>query len=140
MRRAGRIVTLHYRLSLEDGTELLSTLGGRPATLALGTGELAPGLERCVDEAEAGKRCVFLLEPEQAFGERRAELLQDVPRAAFPYGVALAPGAAVELSGAQGERLVGVVLEDAGEALRVDFNHPLAGRRLRFELEVLSVL
>ncbi|HVB49103.1 MAG TPA: FKBP-type peptidyl-prolyl cis-trans isomerase [Burkholderiales bacterium] len=136
----GGLVTLHYRLSLEHGDELLSTFDAAPATLALGTGELAPGLERCVEQAEPGKRYVFLLEPGQAFGERREELLQALPRSAFPADMALAPGEAVEFSGPEGDAHLGIVLEAGEDQVRVDFNHPLAGRRLRFELEVISVL
>ncbi len=140
MSAPARVVTLHYRLCLEDGAELLSTFGGAPATLALGAGELAPGLERCVEQAEPGKRYVFLLEPGQAFGERCDELLRALPRAAFPAGMALAPGSMVEFAGPEGGAHVGFVREAGAEEVRVDFNHPLAGRRVRFELELISFL
>ncbi len=140
MSAGGGLVTLHYRLSLEHGAELLSTFGAAPATLALGAGELAPGLERCVEQAVPGKRYVFLLEPGQAFGERREELLQALPRAAFPADMRLAAGEAVEFAGPEGDAHLGIVLEAGEDRVRVDFNHPLAGRRLRFELEVISVL
>ncbi|MGE0876250.1 MAG: peptidylprolyl isomerase [Burkholderiales bacterium] len=88
------ICTLHYRIALEDGTEVLSTFGGNPATLAVGEGELAPGFERCLVAAQPGVRQVFMLEPEDAFGPLRPEL---------------------------------------------EVNHPLAGRRIHFEVEVLAL-
>jgi len=88
------IYTLHYRIGLEDGTEVLSTFGGNPATLAAGVGELTPGFERCLAQAEPGKRQVFILEPEDAFGPVR------------PH---------------------------------VEVNHPLAGKRIHFEVEVLAL-
>lgn len=87
------IVTLHYRIGLEDGTEVLSTFGGNPATLATGTGELAPGFERCLAAAEPGRRQSFTLEAEDAFGPLRAD---------------------------------------------VEVNHPLAGKRIVFEVQVLA--
>ena len=93
-----------------------------------------------MEQAEPGKRYVFLLEPEQAFGERCDDLLHALPRSAFPTDMALAAGAAVEFAGPQGEARVGIVLEADAQEVRVDFNHPLAGRRVRFELEVISVL
>ena len=88
------IYTLHYRIALEDGTEVLSTFGGKPATFAVGQGELAPGFERCLAEAEPGRRQAFLLEPEEAFGPVRGD---------------------------------------------VEVNHPLAGRRILFDVEVLAL-
>ena len=134
-------MTLHYRLQLEDGTEVLSTFGGHPATLALGRGELAPGLEKCLEVAEPGGSYVFELEPQQAFGERREELVQSLPRASFGDGIALGleVGAVIEFSVPDGTRHAGQVRELNVHEVRVDFNHPLAGRRVRFEVEVLSI-
>lgn len=134
------LLTLHYALGPEDGAEVLSTFGGAPATLALGQGELAPGLERCLAGAEPGKRYVFLLDPEQAFGERRDALIQTLPRAAFPAEMELAPGATVEFRDPDGASHAGMVQAVDDRAVSVDFNHPLAGRRVRFEVEVLSIL
>jgi FKBP-type peptidyl-prolyl cis-trans isomerase SlpA len=134
------VLTLHYAIGPAEGGELVSTFGGAPATLALGAGELAPGLERCLESAEPGRRYVFLLEPGQAFGERREDLVQALPRAAFGADLQLAVGAVVEFSAPRGERHAGVVCEALGDEVRVDFNHPLAGRRVRFEVEVLSIL
>lgn len=134
------LLTLHYALGPEDGDEVLSTFGGSPATLALGHGELAPGLERCLASAEPGRRYVFLLDAEQAFGERREALVQTLPRAAFPSELELVPGAVVEFKDAAGASHAGIVQALEEDNVQVDFNHPLAGRRVRFEVEVLSIL
>ena len=67
------LLTLHYRLALADDTELVSTFGAKPATLQLGSGELAPVLERCLIGLAAGQRTVFLLEAEQAFGRNTVD-------------------------------------------------------------------
>lgn len=128
------IYTLHYRIGLDDGTEVLSTFGGTPATLAAGQGELAPGLERCLAQAEAGKRTVFLLEPEQAFGAHRPELVQRLPGDAR-----YEPGLIMEFAAGDGSTHAGLVREVDDHGAIVDFNHPLAGKRIRFEVEVLAL-
>ncbi|HSH08318.1 MAG TPA: FKBP-type peptidyl-prolyl cis-trans isomerase [Burkholderiales bacterium] len=141
--KQARLVTLHYRIALADGTEVLSTFGGTPATLALGSGELAPGLERCLEAMLAqgpGARRVFQLEPEEAFGEHRAALVQTMPRSAFDASIALEAGAAVEFSSPDGARHVGLVRSLDARNVEVDFNHPLAGRRVRFEAELIALL
>jgi FKBP-type peptidyl-prolyl cis-trans isomerase SlpA len=118
---------------------VLSTFGGNPATLALGRGELAPGLEKCLEIAEPGRSYVFELEPGQAFGERREDLVQSLPRASFAGDIALEAGAVVEFSAPDGSRHAGQVREVNAHDVLVDFNHPLAGRRVRFEVEVLAI-
>jgi FKBP-type peptidyl-prolyl cis-trans isomerase SlpA len=138
----GSHLTLHYRIALADPphAEVLSTFGGHPATLVLGSGELAPSLERCLIGAESGVPHVFMLRPDEAFGGYRDELLQRVPADAFPDTLAVEPGQVIEFSAPDGTRLAGLVKElGAGEAL-VDFNHPLAGRPIRFEVEIIAVL
>ena len=138
-----RLATLHYRIALADGTEVISTFGGTPATLALGSGELALGLERClreVIEAGPGVRRAFELEPGEAFGEHRDALVQSMPRSAFDAEIALEPGGAVEFSAPDGARHVGMVRSLDAHSVVVDFNHPLAGRRVRFEAELVALL
>ena len=135
-------LTLHYRIALDEPphAEVLSTFGGNPATLVLGSGELAPALEQCLVGIESGQSRTFHLLPEQAFGAYRDELLKRVPRDAFPDSVVPETGQVIEFSGPDGLRLAGLVNEIAtGEAL-VDFNHPLAGRPIRFDVEILAVL
>ncbi|MDX1376749.1 MAG: FKBP-type peptidyl-prolyl cis-trans isomerase [Burkholderiales bacterium] len=138
-----RLVTLHYRIALADGTEVLSTFGGTPATLALGSGELAAGLEHCLQNLIAqgpGARREFQLGPEAAFGAHRAALVQTLPRSAFDAAIELAPGGAVEFSSPDGARHVGLVRSLDDRDVVVDFNHPLAGRRVRFEAELIALL
>lgn len=135
-------LTLHYRIALGEPphSELLSTYGGNPATLVLGSGELAPALERCLIGASTGTPHVFLLEAGQAFGGRRDDLLQRIALEAFPERAAVQTGQVVEFSGPGGVRYPGLVKScEEGMAL-VDFNHPLAGRPVRFEVEILAVL
>jgi FKBP-type peptidyl-prolyl cis-trans isomerase SlpA len=140
------LLTLHYAIGLADceepGEQLVSTFGAGPATLVLGAGEFAPGLERCLRDLQPGMRRVFVLEPQEAFGARREDLLRSVPRASFPADALLEEGAAVEFKSPDGGVHPGVVRgvssAEAGAAVSVDFNHPLAGKRVRFEVELIA--
>jgi FKBP-type peptidyl-prolyl cis-trans isomerase SlpA len=138
--RPDSLVTLHYRLALADDSELVSTFGGNPATLQLGSGELAPTLEACLDGVAVGERHVFLLDAEQAFGAHNEQLLHRLARGAFPAGVEPELHGQIEFTDGAGRKYSGTVraIDDAG--VLVDFNHPLAGRSVRFEVEIIGIL
>lgn len=143
----GSFLTLHYRLSGPDGAAIVDTFGGAPATLALGTGELAPAIEaRLVGLAE-GAEHAFELPPGAAFGERNPELVQRVKRALLrEHGdpdASYAVGDVVQFPTPDGQgAYAGVVreVEAGGEVLVFDFNHPLAGQPVRFEVKLVGVL
>jgi FKBP-type peptidyl-prolyl cis-trans isomerase SlpA len=134
------LLTLHYRLALADDTELVSTFGGKPATLQLGSGELAPVLERCLIDLPVGERTVFLLEPEQAFGPHNPQLMQRFARSELPDVGELREMALIEFKAPNGATYTGLVRELTEEDALVDFNHPLAGKAIRFEVDVIGVL
>lgn len=135
--RTGDRVTLRYRLSSVDGTEIVNSFDGDPLTVVLGAGELHPSLEGVIQELCAGQRQTFVL-PE-AFGAPNPALEQDVPREEFPEQLAPAPGQLLEFSLPSGETLAGTVISVSDEAVRVDFNHPLAGCDVVFEVELLAI-
>jgi len=138
-------LTLHYRISLTStGDDVISTFGDRPATLTLGLGQLVEPLERCLLGLREGDAATFELEPERAFGARSPELLQRVSRALLEQhgekGASYRPGDLLDFAAPNGTRYAGVVKEvDEGGAL-LDFNHPLAGQPIRFEVRILGVL
>lgn len=138
--RRDSLVTLNYRVAGEDGTELIGTFGSTPATLQLGSGELAPPLEACLDGLPVGARKVFLLAPQQAFGMHNPQLVQRIPRADLPDGIAREAPSLVEFSAPSGAKFTGLVRELDGHAALIDFNHPLAGKSIRFEVEVIGIL
>ena len=138
--RPDSLVTLHYRLATADDTELVSTFAGGPATLQLGAGELAPTLEACLDGLPVGEHHVFLLEPQHAFGQYSAQLVKRFARDELPAGSELELHGAIEFAGPGDGKYVGTVRElDATSAL-IDFNHPLAGKSIRFEVKIMGVL
>jgi FKBP-type peptidyl-prolyl cis-trans isomerase SlpA len=143
----GSFLTLHYRLSGPDGADLINTFADKPATLSLGTGELAPAMEARLIGLPEGTRRSFELAAGEAFGERNPELLQRVKRSLLnelgdpdeQYRV----GDVVQFPTPDGQgAYAGVVREvaDEGEVLVFDFNHPLAGRPVTFEVLLIGVL
>ncbi|MCW5657480.1 MAG: FKBP-type peptidyl-prolyl cis-trans isomerase [Burkholderiaceae bacterium] len=142
---AGSFLTLHYRLAGPDGTDVINTFGAKPATLSLGAGQLAPAMESLLLGLTAGRHETFELDPGIAFGARRPELVQRVARKLLtqlgPEGGTFEVGDVVQFPRPDGEPgFAGVVRESADDWLLFDFNHPLAGQRVTFEVELIEVL
>lgn len=133
------LVTLHYRISLPNGQPLISTFNATPATLQLGAGEMLPALEQVLVGLAAGASHVFELEPERAFGPHRAELVERVLRRHMP-DEDIEPMSIMEFTAPDGSRYSGLVREIDTESALIDFNHPLAGKHIRFEVEVIGIL
>jgi FKBP-type peptidyl-prolyl cis-trans isomerase SlpA len=134
------LVTLHYRLATGDDVALVSTFDGTPATLQLGNGELVPTLESCLEGLAVGEHQTFLLEPEQAFGPHSPELVQRLARADLPADGNIEVSSMIEFSGPEGLHITGMVRELDADSALIDFNHPLAGRDVRFEVEIVGIL
>ena len=141
----GSFLTLHYRLAGPDGADVVNTFNEQPATLSLGTGELAPAMEARLLGLAEGSLITFELAPGEAFGERNPELLQRVKLALLHelgdpdahYGV----GDVVQFPTPGGQAsYAGVVREVGDDWLLFDFNHPLAGQPLTFEVQLIGVL
>jgi len=142
---AGSFLTLHYRLSGPDGADVINTFDDKPATLSLGTGELSPAIEARLIGLAEGSRTQFELAAGEAFGERNAEMLQRVKLSLLrqmgdpheEYSV----GDVVQFPTPDGQAsYAGVIREVDGDALLFDFNHPLAGQPVSFEVHVIGVL
>lgn len=133
----GSRVTLHFSVLLETGEEVDTTRRGRPASFVMGDGNLLPGFEAVLVGLKAGDDAQIPLEPMAAFGERDPKNVQILPAEQF-RGMALEPGLMVSFAAPDGE-LPGVVLRVFESTVEVDFNHPLAGRRLIFDVSILAV-
>lgn len=138
--KADSLVTLHYRLATGDDVALVSTFDGTPATLQLGSGELVPTLEACLEGLAVGERHTFLLEAELAFGPHNPELVQRLARTDLPADGNIEVFSMIEFSGPEGMHITGLVRELDTDSALIDFNHPLAGRDVRFEVEVVGIL
>lgn len=141
----GSFLTLHYRLAGPDGADIINTFHDKPATLSLGTGELAPAMEQRLLGLEEGARCVFDIPAGEAFGERNPELLQRVKRSLMDElgdpDADYHPGDVVQFPTPDGTgRYAGVVREVGDDWILFDFNHPLAGLPVSFEVQLIGVL
>jgi FKBP-type peptidyl-prolyl cis-trans isomerase SlpA len=134
------LITLHYRLATGDDVPLISTFDGTPATLQLGNGELVPTLEACLVGLPVGEHHTFMLDPDQAFGPHSPELVQRLARADLPADGTIAVASMIEFSGPEGMHITGLVRELDADSALIDFNHPLAGRDVRFEVEIVGIL
>jgi len=141
----GSFLTLHYRLAGPDGADVVNTFDDKPATLSLGTGQLAPAIEEHLIGLPEDAQASFDLPPGAAFGPRNPELLQRVKLALLhelgdpdaTYGV----GDVVQFPTPDGQgAYAGVVRQTGDDWLLFDFNHPLAGQPVRFEVKLLGVL
>lgn len=134
----GDRVRLHFALHLESGEEVDTTRRGDPAMLTIGDGNLLPGFEAVLMGMQAGDDAQILLEPDEAFGQHRLENVQTLRRDRFGADIVLEEGLLVSFSGPGGE-LPGVVREVMEDHVEVDFNHPLAGRRIVFDVSIIDV-
>ena len=141
----GSFLTLHYRLSGPDGADVINTFDGNPATLSLGAGQLSPALEQRLLGLEEGAHSSFDVPAGDACGPRTPEMLQRVALSLLrqlgdpdaEYGL----GDVVQFPTPGGEAsYAGVVRELGPDWLLFDFNHPLAGRPVVFEVQLIGVL
>ncbi len=141
----GSFLTLHYRLAGPDGTPIVDTFVDKPATLSLGSGQLAPAIEERLIGLAEGAHAQFELPAGAAFGERNPALVQRVKttllRDLGDPDATYAVGDVVQFPTPTGEgSYAGVVREVGSDWLLFDFNHPLAGQPVRFEVKLVGVL
>lgn len=138
--RADSYLTLHYRIASIEGEELLSTFDMSPATLQMGGGQLAENLESCLLGLTTGERYAFELPPEEAFGQHNPKLVERIARNALPADMELQENSVVEFSAPDGAQFAGFLRELGDQYAVFDFNHPMAGKTIRFEVELIGIL
>jgi FKBP-type peptidyl-prolyl cis-trans isomerase SlyD len=132
------VVRFHYSLSDADGTPIESSREREPLTVLVGAGNVIPGVERGLQGREPGARFSVTVPPEDGYGARREDFTQRVPKKYFHEPERLKPGMQTVLATRDGHRVV-TVLKVGSSVIDVDLNHPMAGRTLNFEIEVLDV-
>ena len=132
---AGRKVAFEYTLTLPDGSVVESNVGGKPFAYEQGKGQIIPGLETALLGLTAGENKKVTVPPEDAYGPVKAEAQREVPLAKIP-AEARKVGAMVAAEGFPGSIRVAEVRK---ETVLLDFNHPLAGKTLTFDVHILSV-
>jgi len=133
-------VTLHLSLSLQDGTVVETTRDDEPLTFTLGDGTLVEGLELGLYGLKAGDTQRLVLYPEQAFGLHDPEKQHWLARSEFAADLVLEPGVIIGFDMPSGEELSGTVMSLTDTRVEIDFNHPLAGRKVVYEVEIIEVI
>jgi peptidylprolyl isomerase len=136
---SGNTVRIHYTGRLDDGTVFDSSEGREPLSFTLGEGKVIPGFEAAVVGMGAGDTKSAVIPAEEAYGPRRDDLVLRVERERLPEGIDPEPGQALQMQTEEGQVVPVTVTEVDEAAVILDANHPLAGRDLTFEIEVVEV-
>jgi FKBP-type peptidyl-prolyl cis-trans isomerase SlyD len=140
--KAGKdaVVSIHYRLNDADGLAIESSRErGEPVAVLLGRGGLIAGVERALEGRTAGEHFSVTVAAEEAYGPRREDAIQRVPKKYFQHPERLKPGMVTTLALKQGGQQTVMVHKVGMTAIDVDTNHPLAGRDLSFDIEIVEV-
>jgi len=135
----GSRISLHYQLTLDDGTEIENNFGDEPLVLNIGDGVLTDGMELSLLDQQAGDEFSIMLTPEQTYGFPDKNNQHSVPLADFPADLAPEEGLVIAFDGADNEEILGTVIDIKKHEAIVDFSHPLAGRNINFKVKILQV-
>jgi FKBP-type peptidyl-prolyl cis-trans isomerase SlyD len=133
-----KVVQMHYHLTDDDGTVLDSSQGREPLSYIHGAGNIIPGLEKQLQDKEAGDKIKAVVTPEEGYGERNENLQQIVPKSGFQGDEEMKEGMQVQVGTQQGTAIATITKID-GEDVTLDMNHALAGITLHFDVEVMDV-
>jgi FKBP-type peptidyl-prolyl cis-trans isomerase SlyD len=131
-------VAIDYSLTLDSGQEIDRSAPDNPLAFIAGAGQIIPGLEKKLTGMEAGEDAKITLEPEEAYGQIREDLFQVIPRDRVPADINIEPGMMFQARRSQGLVTFAVKSVD-DDTITIDLNHPLAGKRLHFDLKVVEV-
>ncbi len=131
-------VAIDYKLTLDNGEEIDKSPEGQPLGFIVGVGQIIPGLEKELMGKTTGDSLQVTVEPEEGYGQSREDLIQELPKSQFPDDVEVKPGMTFQAQGPNGPMMINVV-EVQDENVKVDLNHPLAGKRLQFDVTINEV-
>lgn len=134
----GNTVRIHYTGSLEDGTVFDSSVERDPLEFELGSGQVISGIDDAVQGMSAGEKKTVTIQPEKAYGPRNEQLTQSVPNSALPADLKPTVGMQLQSQTPDGQIARLTVTEVAEDSIVVDANHPLAGRALVFDIELVD--
>lgn len=137
--KAGDTVLVHYTGTLSDGEVFDSSKGRDPLEFQLGAGMVVPGFEAAVTGMKQGDTVTETIAADQAYGPHREELVGRVERQHVPDSIELEVGRRLQIQTPDGQTAAVVVVEVTDEAVRLDANHPLAGKDLTFEIELVEI-
>lgn len=137
--KQGDAVQVHYTGKLEDGTVFDTSEGNDPLTFTVGEQKVIPGFERAVQGMEPGQTKTAELSPEQAYGPRREDMVTEMERDQIPEDVDPEVGQQLQLRLQNGRTIPVVITDVADGTVTIDANHPLAGKTLVFDIELVDI-
>ena len=137
--KTGDTVSIHYTGTLDDGTQFDSSQGSDPLEFELGSGHVIPGFDKAVEGMSVGESKNVRIEPEDAYGHRHDQLVQEVPRDVLPGDLDPQEGMALQSQSPDGQIMQLTITAVGAETITVDANHPLAGQALSFEIELVQI-
>ena len=137
--QAGRYVTMHIRITLDNGIVAEDTFDDDPLVFVVGDGSVLPNLEEALIGLPKHEPTRILISADEGFGAHDPGNVQRMPRADFPPSVDVAPGLVIGFSTPSGEEVAGTIVNADAETVEVDFNHPLAGHNLTVDVEILDI-
>ena len=137
--QVGDLVRVHYTGKLKNGEVFDSSKERDPLEFTLGNKELLAGFEDGVVGMKPGDSKSVTLEPENAFGDRREDLLLKLPKREFPQNITPSVGLQLRLSNASGNEMTVVITEVGKDSVTLDGNHPLSGQTVIFNIELIEI-
>lgn len=137
--KPGDRVKVHYTGRLTDGSEFDSSTGNEPLDFVIGSGDVIAGFDAAVTGMRVGERRTVTIAADDAYGPANAELVADVARADLPAGVELTLGGQLEVTQEDGSSFLVMVTALDAERVTLDANHPLAGKDLVFDLDLVAI-
>ena len=137
--RGGSRVTMHFSITLEDGTVAEDSFDGEPLEFTMGDGSLNEGLELGLYGMKAGEEETLTMSPEQTFGDHDPDNIHEMPRGDFEQELLLEEGMIIGFTTPAGDEVPGMIRQVGDEVVKVDFNHPLAGHELVYRVKVIDV-
>ena len=135
----GNTVTLHYKGTLDDGSEFDSSYARDPMQVVVGSGQLISGFDSALVGMTEGQTKTFTLTPDEAYGDTDPDKVADIGKDMFPEDFDFTEGRVVPLMGPGGQQFLATVTSEDDDTVTVDLNHPMAGKSLTFAVEVLTV-
>ena len=137
--KTGDSVKIHYTGTLDDGTQFDSSAGRDPLAFELGSGQVIPGFDKAVDGMTVGESKSVNIPADDAYGPHHPQLVQEVPKSALPSDLEPAEGMGLQAEGPDGQAVNLVITAVQDESITMDGNHPLAGKALNFDIELVSI-
>ncbi|MEQ5871361.1 peptidylprolyl isomerase [Sagittula sp. NFXS13] len=137
--KSGDTVRLHYTGTLQDGSEFDSSRGRDPLEFEVGSGQIIPGLDKALTGMTVGDQKKVEIPADEAYGQPDPQALQAVPRADIPDDIPLEVGLQLQVQTQTGEVMPVTVQEVSEETVTLDANHPLAGKDLTFDIELVAI-